>query len=854
MMVAFLSSPQRYGLAGAAAVLFVLLLLLGRRHQARRYRWVAAIAVALVLCVGTLALERLVALFVASAAPAESDFNEYHWVLMAPWSRGGLIAGVIAAILACGIGWWTSGRLGDIRHRIAVMILRAVAAAAALVLFLEPAIELREVAREPNHVAVLIDDSRSMSLSDAPGGPSRFDKALAVLEGSGDAFAAWRQGHVIDVYRFADSLVASSAKSVARGEPLGDTTRMRQALDQVRNRYERDELAGVVLISDGVGTGGFVDAGEGTTAEFLRMLETRVHTVWTGETGLRDVAVARVLADEFAFVRTVVRVEVVVRATGYERTRLPVTLSMEGYPLRQTWVEFDADTPEVTVAFEFTPPRVGKFVYEVSTPVGQDEAVSSNNRRAFVLRVIRDKIRVLQVAGQPSWDVHALRSMLKQNPNVDLISFFILRTPDDHSGVANSELSLIPFPTRELFQEELPSFDVIVLQDFAYGPYGIGAYLENIRSYVAGGGALVMLGGPHSFSSGGYVGTPVAEALPLRLLGDRRLMQRLRPGFSNPLGTDGSGADNPLLDTEMFRPRLTQVGRTHPVTALRYRADDNLQTWLQLPQFEGVNMVGDVKRDAVALAVHPKLRTARGTPMPVIVAGRYQDGRTMVVTTDSLWRWGFVAAGRGQNDGRYFAKFWQNAIRWLIRDPELELLRVESDATEYGPGETVRLDVQLFQRDYQPLGDTPVSLRVDRGSDPAVVETVATVELSTGADGRAHHELSALDPGVYRVTGTAKVDGQEVRGQDILVMKEVGVEFEHPAADDALLRTIAAMTGAQYLGQVDALPYDLPFEPPRIVRVDQRTDVELWSRPSLLLLALLCLGLEWGLRQRSGYL
>ena len=135
----------------------------------------------------------------------------------------------------------------------------------------------------------------------------------------------------------------------------------------------------------------------------------------------------------------------------------------------------------------------------------------TNNTRSFVVRVIRDKIRVLQVSGAPSWDVRALRQMLKSNPNVDLISFFILRTQDSISLVPNDEMSLIPFPTRELFEQQLPSFDLIILQNFEFRPYGIGDYLENIRSYVEGGGGLAMLGGAVSFSAGGYFGTRTFE-------------------------------------------------------------------------------------------------------------------------------------------------------------------------------------------------------------------------------------------------------------------------------------------------------------------------------------------------------
>ncbi len=324
--------------------------------------------------------------------------------------------------------------------------------------------------------------------------------------------------------------------------------------------------------------------------------------MWAARDGLRDVAVAKVMADEFAFVRTVVRIEAVIRTTGLPARQIPVTLSTDGQPLRQKLVDMPAGAHDVAVTFEVTPPRVGRYVYEISVPVAPGEAVTTNNTRSFVIRVIRDKIRVLQVAGAPSWDVRALRQMLKSNPNVDLISFFILRTQDDVSLVPNDEMSLIPFPTHELFEQQLPSFDLIILQDFEYLPYGIGAYLENIRSYVEGGGGLAMLGGTTSFTSGGYYGTPVAAALPVELY---------------PQADPGS-----ILDTQKFSPQLTDAGQVHPVTALRYAPEDNVAAWRALPPLEGVNLVAGAKPDATVLAVDPRLRTKSGKPMPVIIGRR----------------------------------------------------------------------------------------------------------------------------------------------------------------------------------------------------------------------------------------
>ena len=497
-------------------------------------------------------------------------------------------------------------------------------------------------------------------------------------------------------------------------------------------------------------------------------------------------------------------------------------------------IELPGGDKDVTVTFEVTPPRVGRYVYEVSVPVVPGEAVTTNNTRSFVIRVIRDKIRVLQVSGAPSWDVRALRQMLKSNPNVDLISFFILRTQDSVSLVPNDEMSLIPFPTRELFEQQLPSFDVIILQNFEYLPYGIGDYLENIRSYVEGGGGLVMLGGAQSFTSGGYYGTPVAAALPVDLYGP----------FDS--GT--------VLDSGKFQPQLTDAGAMHPITSLRYSSTDNVAAWRALPPLEGTNLIAGAKPDATVLAVHPRLRTKSGKPMPVIVAGDYGKGRSIAFTTDTLWRYGFVAASRAGDDGRQYTKLWENAIRWLIQDPDLRNLHVDSDAVEYLPGAPVRVAVRLLGRDYQPLPNGAVTLTVTRGADPAKAQPVSTQQLTVGDDGTQTVELGGLVAGVYRVQGKATIAGHQVDAGDIFLVREGGSELDRPDGDRATLEAIAAATRGQALGPVDVLPAHLAFDPPRIIRVDRRTDVELWSRPGLLILVVGLLGLEWLLRQRSGYL
>lgn len=836
MLIELFSEPVRIALgATAAAAALAAALLAWRKQPAGRV--VIAVAVTTAAAIALLG-ERAVGWLVDAAAPdAATDFNQHRWVLLSPWGRVGLAVGgaCVAGVLI--LSALSAARIASPWRRALMVGLRTGAALCALILFLEPAVELRQVAREPNRVAVLVDDSLSMSLRDQAGGPTRAQRARSIIDASADTFRRWRADHHIDFYTFSDALAAAAGEdSVGTAPPTGKATLVRQALEQVRARYRGGDLAGIVLITDGIGTGDFAEgAGLGAARDFLRSLDTRVHTVWAARPGLKDVAVPRILADEFAFARTVVKVDAVVRSTGYGPRRIPVTLSRAGQPLRRKWVDVPAGDQEVKVEFEFTPQRVGRYVYEISTPVASDEAVKENNARSFVLRVIRDKIRVLQVAGQPSWDVRALRGMLKQNPNVDLISFFILRTQDDISNASNDELSLIPFPTHELFEEQLPSFDLIVLQNFDYAPYGIAPYLDAIASYVRGGGGLVMLGGPKSFASGGYADTPIAGLLPVEL-------PRGRPG------------PDKLVDTRPFSPVLTKTGRVHPITALRFEPGDNAAAWKALPPLDGVNLVGDAREGALVLATHPNLKTPSGKPMPVMSAWQVGQGRALAVTTDSLWRWGFLAAARPDSDGGAYFKLWDNAIRWLMDDPELRYLRVASDRIEYAPDQSVRLDVHLLDQDYRARVGGQVSLEVARGADPRKAKVVSRATVTTGDGGEVARDLGALQPGVYRVTARAQVGSRRVEAGDIFLVRGASEELDRPAPTQGLLDVIAKATGGRQLGASDALPADLPLDQPRIVRVDRRSDVELWSRPWLLIAALVLLGLEWGLRGRIGSL
>ena len=187
MNIVLFSTLVRASLAAAAVLLIIATIAAVRRGHGGLG---ALLGVAALLSGGALAAEALVALTVRLAAPGAADFNEYRWVFLAPWGRLGLALGgaAVAGVIALA---WRASRGANAWRRALMIGLRAGAAVTALVVFLEPAVELRQVAREPNRIAILIDDSTSMALAEDPHGPSRIERARRLLAASGETLASW---------------------------------------------------------------------------------------------------------------------------------------------------------------------------------------------------------------------------------------------------------------------------------------------------------------------------------------------------------------------------------------------------------------------------------------------------------------------------------------------------------------------------------------------------------------------------------------------------------------------------------------------------------------------------------------
>jgi uncharacterized membrane protein len=771
--------------------------------------------------------------------------EKLSWRLVAetPYGFGGVAFAILCAFVVLVLSLLSLR--GERRRARALTLVgfRFLSLTGALVLFFQPALRQERLVTLPNHIAVLVDGSESMNLSETGRRPTRAERAAGVIASSHQLFDALRRDHELDFFRFGAGIEPSNEAALAQAyEPSTEaSTHLGEALGALKERYADRDLGGVVVLSDGTDNGWLATAPP-EADDVARSLAAPIHTVWVGRGGLQDVAIARIRSDDFGFVRTALQVEAEIRVTGAKEAgwvgrSLPVELLQNGVAISTASLVVEARTTEYHVTFSLTPDRVGKFLYRISTPVLSGEALTENNSKAFLLKVIRDKIRILHVAGRPSYDERFLRELFKHDPNVDLISFFILRTPTDIENAPNDELSLIPFPTEELFRDQLRSFDLVVLQNFNYAPYEMGVYLPEIRRYVEEGGGLVMLGGELSFDLGGYAGTPIADVLPVELIGGEHLESS--------------------VDTRPFRLRLTSEGKRHPVTALHLNMEQNRLLWTSLPHLWGTNLIQRASPNAVVLGTHPFLKAIDGSPLPILTVGEFKKGRALAFTSDSSWRWRF-SEGKSANlaekiaPGEAYQLFWEAAARWLIHDPSVSRLRIENESTRYSKTQPINLRVRAFGPDYRGAKGVDAMLSIEREGSPPT--RVFTAHGRTDAEGLWPLNLGRLPPGGYQAITQATVDGRVLEERDAFLVDGAGPELERPAARDDLLRTLSTASQGQFRDSEGSKALaGLSFLPNRTRSVGGHQRVEIWTRLPVLFAIMLIILIEWLLRRRWGY-
>lgn len=709
-----------------------------------------------------------------------------------------LVALAVCAVLAT---LASSGYLGGGRQRARLALLRGALALLVLLALARPVLVLPapDTARAP--VAVLLDDSASMSIADAANGETRGAfLAREFAPGDGALARALEARFDVRYLRFAASAVPLAAGGAAFTGAVSDP------LGALLDVTSGTGLAGAVLVSDG-GQVASRDAEDAITR--LRAAGVPVHVVGVGSPRpAPDVAVDALVAPAAVLPGDTVDLQVSLAAIGFADRSVQVSVRDAGVLLAAADATLTSDGASMTIPVRLDEPGLRQLEVRVAAPSG--DRVAGNDADAVVVQVREQPARVLHFEGEPRFEVKFVRRALGGDPALSLAS--LVRTGDNRFlrlGTRDAQELASGFPNdaRELFQ-----YQVLILGSAEVAAFS-AAQLDLLEAFVARrGGSLLLLGGRNALAEGGFAGTPIADLAPVRLEPPDALFR------------------------VAVAPLLTRDGAAHPV--LR----GLLNGGSLLPALAVVNPVRRAKPGASVLLLG---NDGSATPLVMLAWHRYGRGRVAVLPVRDTWRWRMHADVPPED--RTHELFWRRLLRWLAREVP-ERVTISTQPASAAPGQSVQVLAQVRDEEFRPaLNAQP---RLDVVTPLGDIEQHA-LRWRAGDDGSYVGELTVAEPGAYALS-VASADAAPHAAQGSLGLRVAvsGEEFRTAGLDEALLQRIASSTGGSYRHAGAAA--DLAARVASAVAplpVSQR--VPLWNAPALLLgmLALMCA--EWWLRRRG---
>src|ERR1700745_2482285 len=454
--------------------------------------------------------------------------------------------------------------------------------------------------REPlsSVAAVVIDKSPSQNFGDRP---RETEKARARLSDSLKKIKGL-EGGVVETGQ-------------ADGET--DGTKLFGALSSALSDVPVDRVAGAFLITDGR----VHDIPANAAALGF---QAPVHALITGQKNERDRRIAITAPPRFGIVGQTQTITYRLDDQGVTGERAKVTIRRDGEVISERTLQ-SGQTSSVDIDIK----HAGPNIVEIEASPLENELTLVNNRAVVAIDGVRDKLRVLLVSGEPHSGERTWRNLLKSDPSVDLVHFTILRPPEKQDGTPINELSLIAFPTRELFQQKIDDFQLIIFDRYARQGVLPIIYFDNITRYVRDGGAVLVAAGPDYASPTSIWRTPLDVILP-----------------AEPSGN---------VTNQAYRPELTELGRRHPVTRGLEGSEGKSPHWSEWFR------VGYTRR----ASGHTIMQGPDAKPL--LVLSHEGEGRVALLLSDHIWLW-----ARGFEGGGPHLDLLRRLSHWLMKEPDLE--------------------------------------------------------------------------------------------------------------------------------------------------------------------------------------
>ena len=650
----------------------------------------------------------------------------------------------------------------------ALLAMRLLAVLVLVLLIFKPVLSFEETLEHRTDLHILVDASRSMSVSDYPDTPHRMSQATRQVE---EYLKRLETAFQVKLHWF--DTRAHDAKPGEWPEPKGEATHITRAVKDVLAAARRIDTGALILMSDGLHNAGGDAADEIAALGAPRIYTVGIGTDLTAQSGFQDISIEDVRAPEEATVHNITKVTVDVEAVGLADRSVEVEVREKDQLLSSAAVRLDAQRGSQSVALTLTPDKVGPHTYTVHVRPDPAERRTENNDREFHMLVTDPKIRVLYIEGVVRPEYKPLKSVLETDPNVELLSLVQVKRGEFLQGGSTANLTLTGFPQT---LEDMRKFDVFIIGDLDRS-YFSGPQLANLKTAISEGRGLVMVGGYNSLGPGGYEGTPMEEILPV-LVGPRTIGQETTP----------------------FVLKLTPEGANHPIfygtkDFFQYQADTPRQ---RLPLLKGCNIMARAKPGASILAEHPD-RTNAGGPLIVLAVQNYGKGRAAAFAADTTYQWYLPYKALGRESP--YIKFWGQMVRWLANKEVKE----QSDKPGvnllvrkpfYNPGEKVLIRAKVRAEEGRATNfATTTGVLLGPGDQRKTL----SLALVPGSVGVYETQLDPPDPGVYKVVVEARKENQSLGKEEVaFTVGRPNQEFERLSIDRTLLKKIAESTGANY--------------------------------------------------------
>ena len=680
-----------------------------------------------------------------------------------------------------------------------------------------PMLIVATVVPQENFLGILLDDSRSMGITDGNGAArSRFVAENFGSEGS-ELANALSDRFKLRFFRFSESL-----ERIANADALeyqGNRTRLGSALEGVSSELSAVPLAGLVVFTDGA------DNSDKQLTETILQLRGRgvpVHTVGLGsERFERDLEIARVETPRSVLEGASVAVDVTVFHPGFSGDSIQLDVEDGGSLVGSQRIELSRIGETTNARVFFTATEIGARVLNVRVEHADGEQVAENNSRETLIVVKNNPQRILYIEGEPRFEIGHLRRAIADDENVHVV--FLIVTAEDkyyrlNVGDENEVVSGFPFTREELFKYSAIILGSIEASHFTHDQ------LEMITEFVGErGGGLLALGGRRSFAEGGYIGTPVENVLPVEM--------------SEPNSTDS------FPPPTLLKVELTPFGDGHPITQLAETSDSSALRWGELPQLSAVNRISETKPGASTLLLGLSESDER---LVVLATQRYGRGRSVALTVQDSWLWQMHADI--PVDDLTHETFWRQLLRWLVSSvPDRVTASVGADrADELEP---VTVTAEVSDSAFLSVNNAQVTARV---TNPLGEESVIPLEWTVERDGEYSMSFTPETRGVHDIVVNAEADGEPVGVASTFVhVAESVEEYFDAEMQGSALRRIAEETGGGYYtpATVNTLPEDVRFtESGSTVH----EELDLWDMPVVFLVVLALLSSEWGYRRWRG--